>query len=267
MSTPDLAALWNQLGWQPTAEQQEQFQALQQQLRLWNSRLNLTRLVDGDDFWIAQVYDSLWPLQSLLHGPDGASKSGATDAGWAPAVIDVGTGGGFPGLAVAIALPMARLCLVDSVQRKVEAVRAMAAALGLNQRVTLCAERIEKLGQQRRWRGQFDWALARAVAPAPVVAEYLVPLLKPTGRALLYRGQWSSDDQQQLDAACSALKAGVEIVQACTLPNERGQRHAITLKPEAACPRQYPRAIGIPAKQPLGSSGPGQVAPDARRRR
>ena len=254
--------LWSQLGWQPSVDQQEQFQALQIQLRQWNSRLNLTRLVEGDDFWIAQVFDSLWPLAGLI-----SAQQELGNEAEALRLIDVGTGGGFPGLALAIALPRARLTLVDSVQRKVEAVRAMAAELGLSQRLSFCSERIETMARQRSWRGQFDWALARAVAPAPVVAEYLVPLLKPTGQALLYRGQWSQDDQQQLDAACRLLNASVTQVAALELPQQRGQRHAITLKPAAPCPSQYPRAVGIPAKQPLGSSGPGQAAPNPRRGR
>jgi len=243
--------------------QLEQFQALQEQLRHWNSKLNLTRLVEGNDFWIAQVFDSLWPLKALLcsHGERNEPPQRELQ------LIDVGTGGGFPGLAVAIALPTARLSLVDSVQRKVDAVQAMAAALGLAPRVTLCSERIEKLGQHPKWRGRFDWALARAVAPAPVVAEYLVPLLKPDGRALLYRGQWSTDDQRQLELACTTLNARIDALEACELPAERGQRHAISLRCSAPCPRRYPRAVGIPAKQPLGSSGSGQAALDPGRGR
>ena len=233
--------MWSLLGWQPSALQLDQFQQLQGELRSWNARLNLTRLVDGDDFWIAQVFDSLWPLVSLIKT--------------APAVrmIDVGTGGGFPGLALAIALPEAQLTLVDSVQRKIEAVRAMAHALGLTQRVEFCSERIEKLGQDSTWRNRYDWAMARAVAPAPVVAEYLVPLLKPGGRALLYRGQWSTVDREQLDRAARSLNARVEAVEALDLPANRGRRHAVSLVPVAGCPRQYPRAVGIPAKQPLGA--------------
>jgi 16S rRNA (guanine527-N7)-methyltransferase len=262
VSHPDPAQWWAQLGWQPSAEQQEQFQALQVQLRQWNSRLNLTRLVEGDDFWIAQVFDSLWPLTGLIRAQQ---ELGAQAE--ALRLIDVGTGGGFPGLALAIALPGARVTLVDSVQRKVEAVRAMATELGLSQRLSFGSERIETMAHQGSCRGQFDWALARAVAPAPVVAEYLVPLLKPSGQALLYRGQWSPDDQRQLAAACESLKASVASVEALELPGGRGQRHAITLKPAAPCPRQYPRAVGIPAKQPLGSSGAGQAAANPRRRR
>jgi len=240
VSAEEPAALWSLLGWQPSELQLHQFQQLQAELRSWNARLNLTRLVDGDDFWIAQVFDSLWPLVSLIKT--------------APPVrlIDVGTGGGFPGLALAIALPDAQLTLVDSVQRKIEAVRAMATALGLAQRVELCSERIEKLGQDPAWRHRFDWAMARAVAPAPVVAEYLVPLLKPQGHALLYRGQWSPPDREQLDRAARSLNARVETVEALDLPAGRGRRHAVSLVPVAGCPRQYPRAVGIPAKQPLG---------------
>ena len=247
MSSPDLAVLWTQLGWQPSPEQETLLRALQDQLRLWNSRLNLTRLVEGDDFWIAQVFDSLWPLASTIRSAqDGPGQAGLQ-------LIDVGTGGGFPGLALAIALPGARLTLVDSVQRKIEAVRAMAAALGLEDRLEFCSDRIETLGRSQPWRGRYDWALARAVAPAPVVAEYLVPLLKPTGQALLYRGQWSSDDEQQLTAAAALLKARVSAVEGTELPAGRGQRHAISLSPIAPCPMRYPRAVGLPAKQPLGS--------------
>lgn len=247
MGTDQLAPLWDELGWTPTADQLQQLVQLQSELRLWNSRLNLTRLVEGDDFWIGQVFDSLWPLTPLLRVQQQAGAAAEPLR-----LIDVGTGGGFPGLALAIALPAARLTLVDSVQRKIEAVRTMAAALGLEPRLEFCSDRIEKLGRSGPWRGQFDWAVARAVAPAPVVAEYLVPLLRPQGQALLYRGQWSEVDQQQLEAAARSLNAVVRAVEARELPAGRGQRHAISLRPKAGCPRQYPRPVGIPAKHPLG---------------
>ena len=242
-------ALWQALGWQPTQQQQQQFAELQEQLRLWNGRLNLTRLVEGEDFWIAQVFDSLWPFLPLLQ----AEHTTAPDASTLE-LIDVGTGGGFPGLALAIALPRARLTLVDSVGRKVEAVRAMAAALGLGERVSLRCERIEKTGQAAACRGRFDWAMARAVASAPVVAEYLVPLLRPNGQALLYRGQWSTDDQAALERALVPLRARCSLSQARDLPAGRGIRHALTLTPTGPCPRTYPRAVGLPSKQPLGTA-------------
>ncbi|MCU0529621.1 MAG: 16S rRNA (guanine(527)-N(7))-methyltransferase RsmG [Cyanobium sp. Prado107] len=249
-------ALWQQLGWQPSGDQEAQLEALQEQLRTWNSRINLTRLVEGDDYWIAQVFDSLWPLAPLLQAPPAPAEEGPPLR-----LIDVGTGGGFPGLAVAIALPNARLTLVDSVGRKLEAVRAMAGALRLEERLSLRCERVERTGRDPACRGRFDWALARAVAGAPVVAEYLVPLLAPRGRALLYRGQWQPADQEALEAALLPLRARVERCQPLELPGGRGIRHAVVLQPTGPCPSAYPRPVGVPARQPLGSGGPGPTGP------
>ncbi len=240
------AALWQALGWQPTPGQLQQFIALQAALRQWNERLNLTRLVEGDDYWIAQVFDSLWPLVPLLQ-PEGTGNQEPLQ------IIDVGTGGGFPGLALAIALPSARLTLVDSVSRKVDAVAAMVAELGLQDRVSLRCDRIERCGQAANCRGRFNWALARAVASAPVVAEYLVPLLQPQGRALLYRGQWSLGDQADLERALAPLRAAIERTMPIELPGGRGIRHALVLQPLGPCPKSYPRAVGVPAKHPLGA--------------
>jgi 16S rRNA (guanine527-N7)-methyltransferase len=246
---PPAAAFWQSLGWQPTEQQLGQLVGLQQELRQWNSRVNLTRLVEGDDFWVAQVFDSLWPLGDLLNDPERRHEP--------LELIDVGTGGGFPGLAVAIALPNARLTLVDSVGRKIEAVRAMALALGLSERLNLRCERIERTGHARQCRGQFQLAMARAVASAPVVAEYLVPLLQPGGRALLYRGHWNEPDQRDLERALAPLKAAVEGVERRELPADRGVRHMVSVRPLATCPSAYPRAVGVPLRSPLGSGNQG----------
>lgn len=242
--------LWQRLGWRPDESQLARFAALQGLLRQWNARRNLTRLVEGDDYWIAQVFDSLWPLRDCL---EQERRGRAAPLRW----IDVGTGGGFPGLAVAIALPHAQVTLVDSVGRKVEAVRAMAHDLGLVERVTLRCERIERTGRAPDGRGRFDRALARAVAGAPVVAEYLIPLLAPGGRALLYRGQWDEGDQQRLAQALTPLRAAVEKVERLDLPAGRGVRHCLVLRPEGPCPAAYPRAVGLPARQPLGAPSGG----------
>ena len=231
---------WNQLTWQPSGDQLQQFQRLQELLREWNGRVNLTRLVEGEDYWISQIFDSLWPLQRWL-----SDNKPLT-------VVDVGTGGGFPGLAIAIALPQAQVTLVDSVGRKVQAVQAMAEALGLADRVKLRCERVEKTGRDPECRQHFQLAVARAVAAAPVVAEYLVPLLSADGTALLYRGQWSDEDQHQLQRAAAQLNTSTETIQIQELPAGRGLRHVIPLRPKGTCPKQYPRAVGLPAKQPLG---------------
>ena len=233
--------LWRLLGWSPDAGQLKQLIELQQLLEDWNSRVNLTRLVEGEDFWIAQVFDSLWPLLPELMSPDTARRC-----------IDVGTGGGFPGLAVAIALPGAELTLVDSVGRKTAAVAAMAQSLGLSDRVQVRTERVERTGQDPSCRGTFDLAMARAVGSAPVVAEYLVLLLRRTGEGLLYRGRWHDTDDKELQSALTLLRARSLKLQRMELPSQRGARTLIRIGPEAATPDTYPRATGMPTKMPLG---------------
>ncbi|WP_115022217.1 16S rRNA (guanine(527)-N(7))-methyltransferase RsmG [Synechococcus sp. UW69] len=235
-------AYWDALGWQPSQAQRDQLVALQGQLQSWNQKVNLTRLVDGDDFWVGQVFDSLWPLKGELQSPEQPLH-------W----IDVGTGGGFPGLAIAIALPKARVTLLDSVGRKTAAVEAMANTLGLADRVRVRTERIETTGRDGAFRGSFDRAVARAVAAAPVVAEYLVPLLNTDGQALLYRGQWNDTDAVPFNKALRLLQARLVEVQHRQLPNERGTRHLLRVQPNGPCPRSYPRAVGTPSREPLGT--------------
>jgi 16S rRNA (guanine527-N7)-methyltransferase len=113
---------------------------------------------------------------------------------------------------------------------------------------------VERSGRERSCRGQFDLALARAVAAAPVVAEYLVPLLAQGGEALLYRGHWSDQDGNDLERALVPLRASLERQERRNLPAERGVRHALVLQPLGPCPAAYPRAVGVPAKTPLGST-------------
>ena len=234
--------LWNALGWHPSSEQLEQMIALQALLRQWNARVNLTRLVEGGDYWIMQVFDSLWPLQSELQNAQQPRRC-----------IDIGSGGGFPGLVLAIALPGASITLVDSVGRKTAALKAMAAKLGLTSRVTVRSERAELTGQDHCCRGLFDLAMARAVSTAPVVAEYLVPLLKPSGEALLFRGHWSPNDAKDLAKALRLLQADLIKMERRELPDNRGVRHQLRLRATLPCPATFPRPIGVPTKNPLGS--------------
>ncbi len=231
---------WKILQWEPSTLQLQQLKTLQVLLRRYNQKVNLTRLIEGEDYWISQVFDSLWPLKKELNH---AQKS--------LNCIDVGSGCGFPGLAIAIALPNSQLTLVDALRRKTNILKMMVKELRLEKRVQVISERIELTGQKKLYRSNFDLALARAVAPAPVTAEYLIPLLKHKGEALLYRGKWNDLDHQSLTKALSALNATLHKIQHIELPSERGIRHLIRLKANASCPKTYPRSVGIPSKRPL----------------
>ena len=240
VNTPD-NSLWEAMCWQPSTQQIEQFVVLQKQLNYFNSQVNLTRLLQGEDYWIGQVFDSLWPIQNELKTPHKLRNC-----------IDVGTGCGFPGLAVAISLPGAQLTLVDATSKKTSVLKKIITEIGLTSRVHILTERIEITGQNVSYRGKFDLAMARAVAEAPVAAEYLIPLLKLNGEAFLYRGKWNQLDEKNLLQALSSLKGQIKKVQHLKLPSNRGTRHMIRLGAKSVCPKTYPRPVGIPTKKPLG---------------
>jgi len=233
--------VWNEIRWEPNKTQLVQFSQLQELLREWNKKTNLTRLVEGDDFWITQVCDSLLPLQEELQYPNLSHK-----------FIDIGSGCGFPGMAIAIAMPHSNITLLDSSRKKTTFLKEASKEIGLSSRITVLNERAESAGKDPSLRGDFDYAIARAVAPTNVVAEYLVPFLNSTGQALIYKGSWNEKENKILKRALIELNANIREIHSFSLPDSRGIRNIIRINSNKKCPNQFPRSIGKPKKQPLG---------------
>ena len=233
--------IWNKLGWVPSERQLDQFILLQKLLKEWNKKTNLTRLVDGDDFWTAQVCDSLLPLYEELQYPELSHK-----------YIDIGSGCGFPGIAIAIAMPNSNITLLDSSSKKTTFLKEVSRELGLSSRINIVNDRAETAGRNPILRNNFDYAIARAVASANVVAEYLVPFINSTGQALILKGGWSEPEQQILKKALTELNAEIQLTHKFLLPNNRGTRNIIRIRSINKCPNKYPRSIGKPKKHPLG---------------
>ena len=233
--------IWNELKWVPSKKQLAQFIHLQEFLKEWNKKTNLTRLIEGDDFWTAQVCDSLLPLHEELQYPEISHK-----------YIDIGSGCGFPGIAIAIAFPNSNITLLDSSSKKTTFLKEVSKEIGLGSRITVITERAETAGRDPILRSNFDYAIARAVASANVVAEYLIPFLNSKGQALIFKGDWNEAEQQILKKALIKLNAVIQRTHKFVLPNNRGNRNIIRISSIDKCPNQYPRSIGKPKKKPLG---------------
>ena len=236
-----LSKAWNLLKWEPNKKQLTQFIQFQNFLKEWNKKTNLSRLIEGDDFWISQVCDSLLPFQEELKYSNFSNK-----------YIDVGSGCGFPGMALAIAIPNSNITLLDSSRKKTAFLLEVSKDLGLDSRITVITDRAESIGKETTFRGEFDYSIARAVAPATVVAEYLIPFLNSSGQALIYKGIWGQAEQQTLKKALTQLNAEITQTHNFELPNSRGVRNIIRISTTNKCPIQYPRSIGKPKKKPLG---------------
>ncbi len=264
---PSNGLLWqDSLHWQPTPSQTDQFQTLYTQVIAANRHLNLTRIVDPTEFLEKHLWDSLYGVMPWLSAEPMAATDADSDRmalaslpglameSTTPAtpskVIDIGTGGGFPGLPVAIARPDWQITLLDSTRKKIEFLWELVKALGLAEAKPLLG-RAETVGQQRLHREHYDLALIRAVAGASVCAEYALPLLKLGAIAVLYRGQWTEAEAVTLESALAQLGGKLEAIATCTTPVTQSQRHCLYIRKIAPTPAAFPRAVGVPAKKPL----------------
>jgi 16S rRNA (guanine527-N7)-methyltransferase len=256
---PNYSDRWlSTLSWQPDAHQQSQFQHLYTGILEGNRQLNLTRITDPIDFWEKHLWDSLRGIQPWLQPTEAASSAVHPTRPHSPlptphsplSVIDIGTGAGFPGLPVAIAQPTWAVTLLDSTRKKIEFLNQLLTTLELSHVKTL-VDRAEPIGQFSIYRETFDLALIRAVATAPVCAEYALPLLKIGGVAVLYRGQWTPEENAQLSQAVALLGGTVEQVDQFVTPISHSDRTCLYLRKVTTTPAAYPRAIGIPSQKPL----------------
>ena len=220
----------------------ELFIKLQKIIEKLNKVSNLTRLVNDNDYWISQVYDSIWPFYE--NREDFAKKK---------KFLDIGSGCGFPGMAYAITHPESEIYLIDSSKKKTDALKKIKNELNLKNNIFVIQDRIENLAHQINYRYQFDIGTARAVGSASEVAEYLLPILNKTGTGILYCGKWNIEDQNKLEKSLKILKGYIKSTRKIYLPGNKGVRNVILIKPEASCPNNYPRKIGRPAKYPLGN--------------
>lgn len=233
--------LWSEtLQWQPDPALAARWAQLYDVIVAGNQKLNLTRITSPADFWEKHLWDSLVGIQPWLIAPELPTFQ----------VVDIGTGGGFPGLPVALTCDPWSLTLLDSTQKKIAFLETAIADLHLPRTRTRVG-RAETLGRDPDLRDRCDLALIRAVGPAAVCAEYALPMVKPGGMAVLYRGHWSAEETAALAAIAPQLGATLDRVLPWTTPLTQGQRHCIYLKKTQATPKAYPRAIGIPSQHPL----------------
>jgi len=234
--------LWQEtLDWQPSLEQQQQFQTLYELTLAGNSQFNLTRITEPREFWEKHLWDSLRGTTFLLNPPLPVPH---------PQCIDIGTGAGFPGIPVAIAQSATKVTLLDSTRKKVTFLETLIAELGIKNATTI-VDRAENLGRSLKYRQSYDIALIRAVSSASVCAEYALPLVKVGGLAVLYRGQWTAEETAALEPALSQLGGEIEKIEDFVTPLTVSIRHCLYLRKTAPTPHEFPRGTGIPVQRPL----------------
>ncbi len=234
----DLAAqVHRQLGVRLSAAQLDALARYEQELLDWNTRFNLTAIRTPQEVRTKHFLDSLTCLLALR---DTTPER----------LVDVGTGAGFPGLPLKIIYPKMALTLVESVGKKADFCRHVARTLGLSG-VEVVQDRAEVLGQSPAHREKYDWAVARAVAILPVLAEYLLPLVRVGGGMLAMKGESGPAEAHAAEHALRLLGGHLRQLVPVTLPGVVEERYLVVIDKIAATPSAYPRRVGLPAKKPL----------------
>lgn len=235
--------IWEEtLNWKPSPQQQAQFQSLYELIIKANRQLNLTRITNPEDFWEKHLWDSLRGIKFLI--------SAEAQQGQEISIIDLGTGAGFPGIPVAIAVNNCTVNLVDSTRKKINFIDNILPILNLNN-VKATTSRAEEIGRDSQHREMYDIALIRAVGSASACAEYTLPLLKQGGLAVVYRGSWTQKETIAMENAVQQLGGAIKSIEQFNTPLTNGDRHCLYLRKIRSTPGKFPRAVGVPTQRPL----------------
>lgn len=202
-----------------------------------NQYINLTAIIDRKEF-IQKHY-----MDSLLCVPSEEFRKAGT-------VIDVGTGGGFPGVPLAICFPEKQFTLIDSLNKRIKIIKELCECLGINNVVAIHG-RAEELARRKDMRDTYDLCVSRAVANMSTLCEYCMPFVRVGGHFIAYKGP---DCCQEVDAAKKAIKELSSKLLRVEAPQIAGvpfSHKLIYIEKAKATASKYPRKAGTPSKEPV----------------
>jgi 16S rRNA (guanine527-N7)-methyltransferase len=185
-----------------------------------------------------------------VHVADSLSALALEEVTGARAIADLGSGAGFPGLALAVALPKARVALVESVARKCEFIERVRSDAGV-QNARVVHARAE---QWPEGLGRHDLVTARALAPLGVVCEYAAPLLAIGGTLVAWKGAIAPAEEQTAERAAAILGFATGVVVRSEPYAGSVAHHLHSYRKVAPTPPAYPRRPGVARKRPLGGT-------------
>ena len=200
-----------------------------------NERHNLTRIARGEAT-LLQLYDSLMYLHMMNHEDENSR------------LLDIGTGAGFPGVPLAVALGCDAL-LVDSVRKKTDAIGRVIQDLGVGGTIEVAATRVEDLA--RTHAESFDAVVARAVADTSVLLEYAYPLLVMGGGLILSKAPLSQDEIAHAELVSTAIGMSLVSRETIELPEGKGPRVLLRYEKTGTSSIALPRRAGMATKRPL----------------
>jgi 16S rRNA (guanine527-N7)-methyltransferase len=224
------------LGISLTSHQVEQYETYYRDLVDWNQRINLTSITDYEEVQLKHFLDSLTVSEAISFNNQN--------------VIDVGTGAGFPGIALKIAFPDIKLTLLEATVKKTKFLEYIVSKLGLTD-VTIIADRAETAAHDIQYREQFDVVLSRAVAALSTLVELTLPFCKVGGICVALKKGDIQDELKKATKAIEVVGGQLKEVKAVDSDELNDNRWLVIIEKTKAAPAQYPRRPGMPEKRPL----------------
>ena len=224
-------------GYELNNKQIEKFQKFYNLLQEWNHKIDITRIVDEDEVYIKHFLDSL-----LI------TKSGVIEKN--QKIIDIGTGGGFPGIPLKIYNDTLSFALLDSLKKRINFLDIVTESLELENIENLHG-RAEEIARKEQYREKYDIATSRAVANLQTLLEYCLPFVKVGGYFIAMKGPNYKEELKQSKGAINILGGILDKVIEYKIPLSLGQRSLIIIKKVKATPHRFPRSGGKPKSKPL----------------
>ncbi len=203
----------------------------------FNEKVNLTAITDRKEFIDKHYVDSLM-------------CAGVEEMVDAETVIDVGTGGGFPGVPLAIAFPEKKFTLIDSLNKRIRIVRQLCSKLGIDN-VEAFHGRAEELARRKDMRERFDICVSRAVANMSTLSEYCLPFVKVGGSFIAYKGPGCEPEVEEASGAMKALGGCLMRIERFEAGDVSFDHRLIVVKKVDVTPSKFPRKPGTPSKEPM----------------
>ena len=203
----------------------------------WNEKVNLTSITDKDEFIVKHYIDSVMcvPCKEFQN---------------AEKIIDVGTGGGFPGIPLALAAPDKEFVLMDSLNKRIKIINQLCEEIGITN-VTAVHARAEELAKNKQHRQKYDLCVSRAVANLSTLSEYCLPFIKQGGWFLSYKGPDTDKELSDAKKAIKILGGQIDREELASLESSGLEHKIIYIKKVKDTPAKYPRKAGTPSKDPL----------------
>ena len=216
-------------------KQLKQFYEYMNLLLEWNSKINLTAIIEPEEIILKHFIDSLTINKYIENNKT---------------VVDVGTGAGFPGIPLKIYRSDLNVTLVDSLNKRINFLNEVISKLDLK-KINTVHSRVEDFGKNKEYREKYDYVTARAVANLTTLSEYLIPISKVNGKCICMKGNDIEEEILGSKKAINLLGGEIDKIDYFELPNSDISRNIVIIKKIKNTPNKYPRKAGLPSKEPL----------------